>query len=498
MVFPSKKTSSEIRREWSRLNEAYIIPLSHFIRQLLAPKLPLRNLNREEGNVLIKELPKEDVKEAPEFDLIDSLNQLNLTFPSTFFLPHQYKGTPYFDTVLNKEGLESFMHYFTQATGIAGEIFVNADNFIAQIPNLSEKFTHSMACLVSFESTKRHMTGIYLKKENEKITAYIFDTTGLSLPGYPCGYRGYSDNRQLERALSVLSANDITPAIMPVNTVVSIQNDQFSCLMATILFFIGMQQNAYQLLKEPGITDSYGDSYFYKNSDNSIMARGIFTGNINVQMYVTTFLPLLIGTQNRLAFLFMMDPISNIDNSFSDIVSIRANWIMKQTSKYGTYFYNYFWQFTYVELLGWFNNCFHQKQAQPLPDFERIMHHRTEYFAGRSLNPFEIRVSEIERAEPALETHLNKAMEDGETAAFIAAQQGRVEIIKELAEHDDVDLNKANKNGASVDIPLKETAQSLRLFCQSDNQAIKNRRETFINKQSVSDDDTPFMRFCRN
>lgn len=268
---------------------------------------------------------------------------------------------------------------------------LNKNDFIAAIPHLSEKFTHSMACLVSFESTKRHMTGIYLKKENEKIIAYIFDTTGLSLPGYPCGYRDYSDNRQLEKALAKLSNNGITPAIMPVNTVVSTQNDKFSCLMATCLFFIGMQKNAYEVLEKPGITDSYGSSYFYDGSDNSLKAKG----GINVKIYVTTFLPLLIGIQNRLAFLFMMDPISTIDNSFSDIVSIRANWIRKQTKNYDVSFHNYFWQNSYVELLGWFNDCFYKNQAQPFSDFEMIMRQRSEFSSNRLMNPFEIRVREI-------------------------------------------------------------------------------------------------------
>lgn len=121
----SNKTSAAIREKWSILNEKYIIPHSNYVQQLLAPKLPLKNLNREDGTVLIDDFPKEYVEEAPEFDLIDSLNQLNLTLPSTFFLPQNYHEEPYFDTALSKEGLDSFMHYFTQAIGMAGEFFLN-------------------------------------------------------------------------------------------------------------------------------------------------------------------------------------------------------------------------------------------------------------------------------------------------------------------------------------------------------------------------------------
>jgi hypothetical protein len=204
------------------------------------------------------------------------------------------------------------------------------------------------------------VTGFYFQQG----TAYIFDTTGLTLPAIPCGQHEYkgSVNSDLKSLFPIFQKKKINVAVMPVNTAHTLQADPYSCLMATILFFQAMQRKKYQMLEEPGITECYGVSTFGNKS----------MWHSPVSLFACTYIPLLAGIQSTLGFLFCMDPLNEAEALFEDLVKLRTDW-QRKPKEDSHITYNIFWQEAYLKLLTWFA-AVHNNTISDFPDFEALCH----------------------------------------------------------------------------------------------------------------------------
>lgn len=339
-------------------------------------------LQRHEG-VLSKMFPSWK-RTTPFFDIVDKLNALNLQLPASYFLKDRNND---FDTALSATGLSKLMEQYASSTKIAGHTYDNSADFIANIPLILKQAKEKpVACLLNLDPSKRHVTGVYFSSKNDKVTAHFFDTTGLTLPAYPCGMRGYrgSEISNLPDIFGALKENDIQIGIMPINTILSLQNDKFSCLAATIMFFEGMLRNAFQYLDSPGITETYGHSAFYRTTEGQYSMYGF-----PVTLYTSTYLPLLVGIQNTVAFIFGVDSIPDIDKLFPETIKLMTDWHKQQTTEAPNY--NVFWQAAYVELLKWFNSC-SLKDECVFPDFSCLMRSSE---ARSDQSEFEKKINEI-------------------------------------------------------------------------------------------------------
>lgn len=191
----------------------------------------------------------------------------------------------------------------------------------------------------------RHSSGIVIKKNrsNNAYEAFIFDSVGIHLVAQGCGIHvTQTKNNNLEGALSILEKKSVKVMITPINTVLALQNDWYSCFAATVIFFEAMYLNEYKIIDEndDDYTEIYGEKYNYKE-------RG---------RYAISYFPLLAGVQNKIALFLMTDCLDNFNNSIKDIALSQANWNRKITTIYNNIKYeNCFWQAAYIHLLNWFN-----------------------------------------------------------------------------------------------------------------------------------------------
>lgn len=362
-----------------------IVPQNRFNRQLLAEKLPFKNTNRYPKDIRNK-LPGfgAEANNNVEFNFLDQLNAANLKLPSAYFRRHDPEQTDTLDAALSAEGLQAFMQYYSKAMKMDARVFMCDKDFVEQVDNIKKAAEKApVACVIYLEPSKRHATGFYFVVVNKQLTCFVFDTMGLTLPAYPCGQRYGESEAKVARVLKALQKNNIYIALTPINTVLSMQADSYSCLMATLLFFEGMQRGDYQMVEKPGITESYGDSAFDFNNKKQSYVFSIFgaydeianeflaVNDLPVKLFAIKYLPLLVGVQQTLAFLFMLDPLENGENILLEAVRYRTDWY-KFTSEC---WHNTFWPTAYIKLLKGFESYYlnSSNTVEQLPDFFALM-----------------------------------------------------------------------------------------------------------------------------
>ncbi|NNM59358.1 MAG: hypothetical protein HKM04_06035 [Legionellales bacterium] len=336
------------------------------------------------------------------------------------------------DTALSQEGLNALMQFYAASREITGYIFMNASDFMTQITSIkAEANNKPVVCMVFLEPSKRHATGFYFQQKNEQSTVYTFDTMGLTLPAAPCGLRGYKhDNLPgIESIFQELTEQEITIAITPVNTVLSLQRDKYSCLIATMLFFEGIYKGEYENLDTPGITSCFGEPALSCSEASektthtlTLTASGKNIEKFNVNLYVITSLPFLVGCQNLMAFMCMMDSIKNADTLFPHLAGYMADWqrAVFEVRWNNPSTRNIFWQACYAELLAWFNLCHQTNKVAAWPDFEALA--KNGYPARQEKSEFENKISEIElKAKNSFKENVNLSF-------FIQAEE---ESVKE-------------------------------------------------------------------
>lgn len=337
-----------------------IVPISPLNRLVIGEVLPGRELIRLR-DPLEKFIPSFCTPSSSEwrFDFITELNATNLLMNKSYFLKQEKD----LDTALNQEGLETLMKHYPTENARA----FNKQDFIQYINNDP---LYPSACLVHLQDySERHVTGFFFKEnENNQKSVYVFDSIGLTFPAYPCAYRyPNTDFAEIRAILEALSDKGVLIYIMPINTVLPIQKDKYSCLMATLFFFSAMQKGQYRCLEEPGITTTWGDSaIFNKNNPNLSISRNIFS----VRLYTLSSFLILAGCQNSLAFLFMIDPLEMETSQLEQIIKFRTDWSLPGPAGKDT---NVFFQFSYVQLLKWLDACIKNEESLHLPDFEALL-----------------------------------------------------------------------------------------------------------------------------
>jgi hypothetical protein len=357
------------------------------------------------GRLLPKEYLEDTAVEAiPHF--IDRLNQAKLKLPADYFLQICFEPTNLAkrDSALSTLGLQRTMQYFCQQTGLPGRVFSWAElkecNFNINEAILGEIAASSAPAqifILCADASERHVTGLYIMKNHaEPNQAYFFDTTGISLPAHPCGLRGYAgqENTQLVKLMQYLSTK-MTIHIMPINTAKSLQSDSFSCLMATLFFFMAMNTGEYTSVDQMGIIGHWGDPFVrQQESMNVTFSHPGFP----VALYSLTSELFLAGIQSRITFILALDSIGEIGDRLlhtGSLASTRANWteLCHDESLYGRPMaINTLWPTAYIELLKWLD----QKQTDEsaaLPDFDKMMRKKRRQAPG--ITPFEILTGEI-------------------------------------------------------------------------------------------------------
>lgn len=360
--------------------EGGVVPASPINRHILGKILKPRSFHR-----FIAELPsiRYELRDAPSFpvyDLVDELKNTAFEINAGHFIIYPAAdGSVLCDTAMSERGLRELMKYLSMIMGFHGLVFESIDDFEGYLKRKGG-FEHlPAACLITTDSSGRHVTGVYAKANSGgSVEVFFFDTFGITLPGVGCGDRGYSESRlPIESCFRTLNEFGIRIHIMPINTVIPMQRDPYSCLSATFLFFQAMQSCEYQFLKNIGICECYGyPACDYEYVDGE---KKHFYYQVPVGFYAVTYLPILVGVQNALALTFMLDPTTDGDDGkYKRVVRLQANWQTRTPkSDRSSRTENTFWQHVYVLLLKWLDSCYGAVQKgetiPPLPDFKKLM-----------------------------------------------------------------------------------------------------------------------------
>jgi hypothetical protein len=348
----------------------------------------------------------------PTLHFIDRLNQARLNLPPEYFLHASLTKLEKHDSALSMLGLKQLIEYFCQDTALSGHVFswdeLNECKFNINEPLLTAISTSSTTAqifILCADKSQRHVTGLYVMKDRTGASqAYFFDTTGISLPAHPCGLRGYAgqDHLQLLRLMQNLSS-EMTIHIMPINTAKSMQSDSFSCLMATLFFFMAMHTGQYIAVDKIGIIENWGTPAVTSTESSNLLKLADIS--FPVALYSLNSELFLAGIQSRIAFILTLDPLGGKGDELlhSGLAATRANWTefcYNMSKKTATDYarprsivaINTFWSTAYIELLRWLD----QKQSDrsaPFPNFDKMMREKPRQVAG--LTPFEAMVAEV-------------------------------------------------------------------------------------------------------
>lgn len=227
-----------------------IEPKSYFVKKLLAEKLPKKYTIKSKSDIY-NIIPSDKLNKKNPFSLVNKINNASLALPDHFFLPMPGNNSQERDVVLSEAGLSSFLRHYSQIRNVNFVLCMDMDDINKKTNEAYELSQEKPTLFLAyFEPSKRHATGIYIVKESRQTVAYFFDTTGLTLPAEPCGLRSYSgtENMGIQKVMSAFVIKGVSCAVMPINTILSIQQDYYSCFMTTILFFEGMLDNRYQMV----------------------------------------------------------------------------------------------------------------------------------------------------------------------------------------------------------------------------------------------------------
>lgn len=151
------------------------------------------------------------------------------------------------------------------------------------------------------------------------------------------------------------------------------------------------------------------------------------SGRVPVKLYATSYPPILIGCQDRLALLIMMDPLTNVDEIMSSIVKSRADSQRTSLLPYPSE-NNVLWQIMYVELLRWFSQ-YYQGETPSFPDFDAMSRQVSSDRVERSA--FEIKMEEL---QPGYEEFLVQAQQnDSPRSDSLAKQTPKASMVIESA-----------------------------------------------------------------
>jgi hypothetical protein len=376
--------------------ESTVKPKSRLLREIFgetAKKNSFQMFTSDFFNVIIPSSAAKQTIQDEGFNFFSQLNALELSLPSSYFLNEGQiyknlkinKQSNKLDTALSKEGLKHFIEFYGQSRDVFGKVYENNEDFKADLNDLIELADKNpIVILLQLDKTKRHSSGVVLKKNKEaKLIAYIFDTMGIDLPARPCGYRyENTKNKGLIKTISILKNKQILPIITPINLRISLQKDFYSCLFATVLFFEAIIKDEIVSINDFGYTEVFGDVYVIKE---------LLPSEALPVYYAIKYLPLLAGVQSDLALFLMIDCLD--EKLFSKLAKARSNWNrLSSQESIVTERKNIFWQAGYLSFLAWFDSCYKQNKPLPFPDFEVLALSGDE---NRNFSELEIVVNEL-------------------------------------------------------------------------------------------------------
>ncbi len=200
-------------------------PKSRLLREIfgeIARKNSFQRFESKFFNVIIPSSAAKQTIQEESFNFFSQLNALKLSLPRSYFLNEGQiyenlkanKKSNKLDTALSKEGLKHFIEFYGQSRDVFGKVYENNGDFEEELKDLIELADRKpVVLLLQLDQTKRHSSGVVLKKNKEaKLIAYIFDTMGIDLPARPCGYRyKNTENNGLIKAVSILKNKQILP-----------------------------------------------------------------------------------------------------------------------------------------------------------------------------------------------------------------------------------------------------------------------------------------------
>lgn len=344
--------------------------------EIFGPIASQAMLQKIEKAYLESRIPALGIGIHDNFHLITSINNLKLSLPCSFFNYFSVENKSVMDTVLSEDGMNQLMCYYAHEKDIYTYVFMTNKDFEMYLPKLLAKAQEKpVAIILQLDQSKRHSSGIILKKNADMLESFIFDSVGIDLPAEYCGQRGYANQTyyNLNNIITVLKNQQVKIMISPINTVIQLQKDFYSCFFAAFMFFETILTDNFKRIdnNDTDYTEVYGIPYKY-----GAMGR-----------YAISYLPFLAGVQDALALILMTDCLDNFN--FLDLACAQANWnriISKEEKKYvlnkDGFFEqvnyikieqkNLFWQIGYLKLLEWFNECNKNGLSQPLPDFTTL------------------------------------------------------------------------------------------------------------------------------
>ncbi len=152
---------------------------------------------------------------------------------------------------------------YGQSRDIVAKVYEGNEDFEKELDHLATLADQqAVALLLQLDLSKRHSSGLVLKKNEEgTIIAYIFDTMGLSLPAQPCGFRTKNINNNLFSVINALKNKEIPFLITSINLRIYLQKNLYSCLFATILFFEAIIKNEIIITTAEDYTAVYGKGF---------------------------------------------------------------------------------------------------------------------------------------------------------------------------------------------------------------------------------------------